>query len=106
MTLCIVKPKSFSKKCKNFFLLGKLILTIKLEELRAIIGLKMCEGIGDISAYKLISHCGSAEAVLKEKRQHLSSIPGIHSNIPEFLAHINWSSVDKEVDFIERNCLN
>jgi DNA processing protein len=82
-------------------------LTKNLEELRAIIGLKMCEGIGDISAYKLISHCGSAAAVFEEKKKHLSNISGISTSIPEALSSgIDWEKVDKEVDFIEKKHIN
>jgi DNA processing protein len=78
-----------------------------LEELKALIGLKMCDGIGDITANKLLMACGSAAGVFEEKNQHLSGIPGITSNIAETLrSGINWGLVDKEVDFIEKNHIN
>lgn len=79
-------------------------MTIKLEELKALIGLKMCDGIGDITANKLLLACGSAAAVFEEKSQHLSTIPGITANIKEVLRlGIDWARVEKEVDFIEKN---
>jgi DNA processing protein len=82
-------------------------LTIKLEELKALIALKMCDGIGDISAHKLLSYYGSAAAVFEEKRQHLSCIPGISPNIGEWIhTGINWPDVEKEVAFINKNRVN
>jgi DNA processing protein len=75
-----------------------------VEELRALIGLKMCEGIGDISAYKLLSFFGSAAAVFTEKRRHLSNIPGLSPHIFNCLATgIDWKAVEKELLFIEKN---
>ncbi|NNK28190.1 MAG: DNA-protecting protein DprA, partial [Flavobacteriaceae bacterium] len=35
--------------------------------------------IGDVTAKKLIAHCGSIEAVFKEKKQNLMKIDGIGS---------------------------
>jgi len=79
-------------------------LTKNLEELKALIALKMCEGVGDMTALKLIRHCGSAVAVLREKNKHLSTIPGITDRIYDQLNQgINWASVDKEFDFIVEN---
>ncbi len=78
-----------------------------MEELNAIIGLKMCDGIGDITANKLISFCGSASAVFEEKSRHLSSIPGVPAKIGELLKeNIVWELVEKEVDYINRNNIN
>ena len=67
----------------------------------------MCEGIGDMSVFKLLSFCGSATAVFKEKRGHLSGISGISSNIDLLLENgVDWASVDRELDFIDRNHIN
>lgn len=64
----------------------------------------MCEGVGDITANKLISFCGSARAVFKEKKQHLSTIPGIPVKIFELLrTNIDWGIVEKEIKYIEKN---
>ena len=82
-------------------------MTIKLEELKALIGLKMCDGIGDITANKLLMSCGSAASIFEEKSKHLSTIPGISLNIEQMLKKgINWRLVEKEVDFIEKNHVN
>ncbi|WP_027126199.1 DNA-processing protein DprA [Gelidibacter mesophilus] len=47
------------------------------QDLIFIIALQNVPKIGDITAKKLIAHCGSAEAVFKEKRNHLLKIDGI-----------------------------
>lgn len=41
------------------------------------IALTMIPGIGPVIAKKLVLHCGSAEAVFREKRKLLETIPGI-----------------------------
>jgi len=78
-----------------------------LEELKALIGLRMCDGIGDISAFKLLYFCGSASAVFEEKRGHLSAISGISPNISQLLDNgIDWGRVEKELEFIDKNNIN
>jgi len=42
-----------------------------------VLALQHVPKIGDLTAKKLIGHCGSAEAVLKEKKQNLLKIDGI-----------------------------
>ena len=39
-----------------------------------LMALSQIEGIGDVNAKKLIAHCGSAEAVFKEKKSSLTKI--------------------------------
>lgn len=41
------------------------------------IALTMIPGIGPVTSKKLVLHCGSAEAVFREKKQMLETIPGI-----------------------------
>ena len=60
--------------------------------------------IGDVNAKKLINHCGSAEAVMKEKRNNLLSINGIGSYTIEGLfnkAHL--IAAEQELLFIRDN---
>ncbi len=60
--------------------------------------------IGDITAKKLISHCGSAEAVFKEKKQNLLKIDGIGSIIlSELFATYHIEEAEKELKFIKDN---
>jgi len=41
------------------------------------IGLTLIPGIGPVTAKKLISYCGSVEAVFHEKKERLTKIPHI-----------------------------
>ena len=43
-------------------------------ELLYVLALQRVAKIGDITAKKLIAHCGSAEAVFKEKKQSLLKV--------------------------------
>jgi len=68
------------------------------------LALQHVPNIGDITAKRLISHCGSAEAVLKEKKQNLLKIDGIGSVILDNLFkphHLN--EAEKEIRFIKEN---
>ncbi len=51
------------------------------EELIAVLRLQNIPNIGDITAKKLISHCGSPMAVFQDKARHLMKIEGIGSYI-------------------------
>lgn len=78
-----------------------------MEELKALIGLRMCDGVGDASTFKLLSFCGCASAVFNEKREHLSGISGISPNISQLLdTGIDWDQVEKELEFIDKNNIN
>lgn len=60
--------------------------------------------IGDITAKKLIQHCGSAEAVLKEKKHHLLKIDGIGTIvIADIFNPMHLESATKEWQFIKEN---
>lgn len=47
------------------------------DELLHILALKFVPGVGDVNGKQLISYCGSATAVFKEKKGALTKIPGI-----------------------------
>ena len=60
--------------------------------------------IGDVTAKKLISHCGSAEAVLKEKKSNLLKIDGIGMTmIKNLCATKHMKAAERELQFIEAN---
>lgn len=60
--------------------------------------------IGDIIAKKLIHHCGSPEAILKEKRSNLLKIDGIGSTILKELCSKEYlKDAEEELKFIEKN---
>lgn len=58
--------------------------------------------IGDTIAKKLIAHCGSAEGVLKEKKQNLLKIDGIGSvTISDLFARNHIEAAKAELEFIK-----
>jgi len=60
--------------------------------------------IGDITAKKLIQHCGSAEAVLKEKKNNLLKIDGIGSVlIGDLFSKHHLLGAEQELKFIDEN---
>ncbi|OEK06144.1 DNA protecting protein DprA [Flavivirga aquatica] len=68
------------------------------------LALQNVPNIGDIIAKRLMSHCGSAEAVLKEKKQNLLKIDGIGSVILNNLFKADYlKAAEKEIDFIKEN---
>lgn len=74
------------------------------EELLYILALQRVKGVGDINAKKLISHCGSAKNVLKEKRTSLEKINGIGSfTIKHLFDSENLKEAEKELQYIQKN---
>lgn len=63
--------------------------------------------IGATTAKKLIAHCGSAEAVLKEKKANLLKIDGIGTITIEGLSDtIHLEAAEQELRFIKDNTVN
>ena len=68
--------------------------------------LSQIPGIGTISGKTLISHCGSAEAVFKEKKRILEKIPGIGSmGAAAIRQETGAYAAEKEIKFIEQSCI-
>ncbi|MDO6759793.1 DNA-processing protein DprA [Tamlana sp. 2_MG-2023] len=68
------------------------------------LALQHIPNIGDITAKKLIAHCGSAEAVLKEKKQNLLKIDGVGQVIlAELFKTHHLKEAEKEIEFIKSN---
>jgi DNA processing protein len=66
--------------------------------------LQAAEGIGVINAKKLISYCGSAQAVIEEKSKNLEKIPGIGSYTIKGLKNTSlYHDAEKELEFINNN---
>lgn len=64
--------------------------------------LSQIPGIGPISGKTLISHCGSAEAVFKEKKRVLEKIPGIGiMGAAAIRQELGATAAEKELKFIE-----
>lgn len=73
------------------------------QELIYRITLTLIPGIGDMLGKKLISYCGSVEAVFSEKQDHLLRIPGIgEATARSILSQKTFSRAEKELRFIQR----
>ena len=71
------------------------------------LALQSAEGIGDIIAKRLISRCGNAQAVFKEKHNNLEKINGIGSWVIKGLKNSSLLiSAEKEMEFINKNNIN
>ncbi|WP_299332639.1 DNA-processing protein DprA [uncultured Psychroserpens sp.] len=74
------------------------------QELIYVLALQHVPKIGDVTAKKLISHCGSAEAVLKEKKALLLKIDGIGQTIIKgLLDSEHLKAAEHELKFIKAN---
>ena len=68
------------------------------------LALQNAPNIGDITAKKLIAHCGSPEAVLNEKKQNLLKIDGIGTYaIGDLHKDILLQNAEKELKFIKKH---
>lgn len=56
-----------------------------MNELSYLLALSFVPGIGAHTAKKLIAHCGSAEAVFKEKQRVLEKVPGVGAKIAQLI---------------------
>ncbi len=67
------------------------------------IGITLIPGVGDVNGKKLISYCGSPEAVFREKRKALMKIPGIgEATVNSILSQKVLERAEKEIAFIEK----
>ncbi|PWH83842.1 DNA-protecting protein DprA [Algibacter marinivivus] len=68
------------------------------------LALQHVPNIGDITAKRLISNCGSAEAILKEKKENLLKIDGIGTvTISDLFKTHHLKEAEKELQFIKEN---
>lgn len=78
-------------------------IMVNEQELIYRITLTLIPGIGDMLGKKLISYCGSVEAVFSEKQDLLLRIPGIGSALAKsILSQKTFSRAEKELRFIQR----
>jgi DNA processing protein len=72
------------------------------EDLIYTLALQRAKGIGDINAKKLISHCGSAKNVLKEKKSTILKISGIGSyTIRHLFDKNNMNEAENEINYLK-----
>jgi DNA processing protein len=76
------------------------------QELINYIAVGLISGIGSTLAKRLISHCGSAEAVLRERKPALQKIPGIGEVLAQEIAKQQvLQRAEKEYQFLVKNNL-
>lgn len=69
-----------------------------------LLALQRVEGVGDIMAKKLLTHCGSAEAVFKTKTAQLAGIDGVGSMLLKSLKDKSvFEKANFELEFIRSN---
>lgn len=74
------------------------------QDLLYILALQNVPKIGDITAKKLIAHCGSAEAVFKEKKHHLLKIDGIGgAMLQDVYNKKHLLEAEEEIEYIREN---
>lgn len=68
------------------------------------LALQRVEGVGDIMAKKLLTHCGNAEAVFKTKTAQLAAIDGVGAVLLKSLKDKSvFDRANQELDFIRAN---
>ena len=68
------------------------------------IGISLIPDIGPVSAKKLITHLGNAEAVFKEKANNLLLVPGIgRKTVNSIINQKVLAQAEKEISYIEKN---
>lgn len=71
------------------------------QQLLYTLALMHAPNIGDVTAKKLLAHCGTAEAVLKEKKSNLLKIDGIGTHtIAELQGRHHLTIAEEELKFI------
>ncbi|MES2575925.1 MAG: DNA-processing protein DprA [Bacteroidota bacterium] len=77
------------------------------QDLFHLLALQQVEGVGDIVAKKLITHCGNASEVFKTKPSQLASIDGIGSVLLQKLKDKTiFERAEQELQFIKSNEIN
>lgn len=77
------------------------------QDLFYLLALQRVEGVGDIMAKKLLTHCGSAEAVFTSKTGQLAAIDGVGSMLLKSLKNKSvFEKANLELEFIKSNDIN
>jgi DNA processing protein len=91
----------------NFYIFQPQIISMTEKELFHLLALQQVDGVGDIIAKKLISHCGSAEAVFKTKTTQLAAIDGVGSILLKNIRNKKvFEKATQELQFIQNNDIN
>lgn len=67
------------------------------------IGITLIPGIGDINGKRLIAHCGGVEALFKEKKSNLLTIPGLRKDMINAIKSAQiLKRAEEELKFVEK----
>lgn len=74
------------------------------QELFYLLALQKVEGVGDIMAKKMLTHCGNAEAVFKSKSSQIALIDGVGTVLIKNMKDPGiFEKADQELKFIRNN---
>jgi DNA protecting protein DprA len=74
------------------------------QDLFYLLALLKVDGVGDIMAKKLLTHCGNAEAIFKTKINQIAAIDGVGSVLlKNFKDKSVFEKANKELEFIKAN---
>ena len=74
------------------------------EDLIYKVGISLLPGIGDISAKRLVAHCGGAKAVFEESKSNLLKIPGLGETIAKKIKSADVLKIaEEEIKLAEEN---
>ncbi|MEP7265187.1 MAG: DNA-processing protein DprA [Bacteroidota bacterium] len=74
------------------------------DQLKFQVALTLLQGVGPVAARNLISYCGSAEAIFREKVSHLIKIPDIGPvTAKSIVNHKVFDRAEQECEFISAN---
>jgi DNA processing protein len=74
------------------------------QDLFHLMALQRVEGVGDIMAKKLLTHCGTAEAVFNSKTSQLAAIDGVGAMLLKSLKDKTvFEKANRELEFIQLN---
>lgn len=77
------------------------------QELFYLLALLKVEGVGDVTAKKLLVNCGNAEAVFKAKNTQIAAIDGVGTSLLKYLKDKSiFEKADQELKFIRKNNIN
>ncbi|MFM2368613.1 MAG: DNA-protecting protein DprA [Bacteroidota bacterium] len=83
------------------------MISMKEQDLFYLLALQRVEGVGDIMAKKLITHCGNAEEVFNTKTGQLAAIDGVGSMLLKNLKDKSvFEKANQELQYINSNDIN
>jgi DNA protecting protein DprA len=77
------------------------------QDLFYLLALLKVEGVGDVMAKKLLTHCGNAEAIFKTKTNQIADIDGVGAVLLNNLKDKSvFEKANRELEFINTNHIN